>query len=321
MITTFYAKEGEIIVIALENKSSSALFQPCWEVLGTSGEAIKATEYPYTNFCETNKTYVIPKNDLFTIRVYDNEQDATGNYSLRLEPVSAYFNGKLNCAQSIACGDTLHGSLPSNYGSDSYRFSAQAGEVIAIVVEDQSTSALFQPCWQLFDTSGAVANAIEYPYTSFCETNKSYILPSDGPFTIRVYDKDYDGKGAYSIRLEPVSAYFNGQLSCAKSIAYGTTESGSLESKHAINSYIFSSQAGELVEIGLTDLTTSALFEPCWQLLDSSGEVIRATEYPYTAFCETNKSYSIPGDGYFIIRVYDNNQDGKGDYEISLKKL
>ncbi len=324
---TFYAWAGEVIVIAVENKSTSALFQPCWQLLDPSSEAISAIgENSWaTSYCETYKSYILPSDGPFTIRVYDNEQNATGNYNIRLEAVSAYFNGKLNCAQSIDCGDTKYSVLESNYSADSYRFSANAGEVIAIVVENRSTSALFQACWQLVDPSAEAISAIgENSWvTSYCETNKSYKLPSNGPFTIRVYDKSRDGKGEYSIRLEPVSAYFNGQMSCAQLIEYGKTESDTLESNHAINSYMFFEQAGEVVEISVTNKSTSVLFEPCWQLLDISSEAISAIgENSWvTNFCETTKSYNIPKDGYFIIRIYDDNQDGKGEYEISLKKL
>ncbi len=322
---TFYAWAGEVIIIAVENKSASALFQPCWQLLDPSEKAVIANgDQSWDITCETYKSYNLPDDGLYTIRVYDKDSDGKGAYSIRLEPVTAYFNGELNCAEPISCGETKYGTIESMYGADSYRFSAKAGEVMAIAVENRSTSALFKPCWRLVGPSSETIIAIgDQSWDTSCVSNKSYKLPSDGPFTIRVGDNERDGKGDYSIRLEPVSAYFNGELSCAKLLEYGNTESGTLESNHAVDTYMFSEQGGETVEISVTNQSTSVLFQPCWQLLNKSiNAVIAVGDQSWdTTSCETKKSYNIPEDGYFIIRIFDSDHDGKGDYEITVKKL
>jgi hypothetical protein len=321
---TFYAWTGEAVVIAIENKSASALFQPCWQLLDPSENPVIAIgDHSGHTSCETYKSYNIPDDGLFTIRVYDNGNDAGGKYNIRMEPLTAYLNGKLSCAEPITCGDTEYGTLESKYSADSYRLTAKAGEVIAIVLENKSMSALFQPCWKLLDPSAEPVIAVgDHSGHTSCETNKYYELPCDGPFTIRVYDDNRDGKGDYSIRLEPISAYFNGELSCAKTIEYDKTESGKLESNHSIDTYMFYEKDGEVIEITVTDQSTSSLFEPCWQLLNRSTEpLIAIGDHSGHTSCETTKSYNIPIEGYFIIRIYDNQQDGKGDYEITVKKL
>ena len=199
----FNAMNGEKIAISLSNHSISSLFNPAFEVLDASG--IRVGDWERVG----NYVFVLPHDGKYLIKIYDEHNYGFGDYSVRLEPVSGYFNGQLNCAYPIDCGETLTSTLSSEKSSDNYRFSAKSGERIAVSLTNLSYSALFNPAFEVLDASGQRVEDWER------EGNYIFTIKTDGPHTIKVFDEGWDGKGTYSIRLEPVSGYFNNMLNCA----------------------------------------------------------------------------------------------------------
>jgi transposase len=61
-------------------------------------------DYACGGWCETDK---LPVTGTYTVVVYDAGSDATGEYSITLQGVSATFNGQPSCGEPIACGQTL----------------------------------------------------------------------------------------------------------------------------------------------------------------------------------------------------------------------
>ena len=113
---------------------------------------------------------------------------------------------------SIQCKDQLEGRIDAEGQKKEYVFDAKAGETVAIAISDRSTSALFQPCWDLYDASGKWIKR-------GCNQSGKVILRGKSPFTIRISDQHNDGVGDYILRLEPVSGHFNGKLGCAPTIS------------------------------------------------------------------------------------------------------
>ena len=297
---TFYGLTGEIIAIAVTSQSTSALFEPRWALYDPSEGLVGNMEF------EGNYHRTLTADGLFTIKVWDYQENATGQYNIRLEPVSANLNGLLNCARPIACGETVTSTLEAENAADSFRFHGEEGEVIAIALTNLDISAVFQPRFTLYDTSGNGVGNTEF------EGNYARTLPAGGIFTIRVLDHQTDGAGEYSIRLEPVSSTFGGIVNCAQPIAYGSIVSGELESENAADSYRFSGEAGKVVEISVANLSDSALFRPRWTLLDPSGNNVGNTEY------EGTYSRTLTADGIFTLRLWDYQLDGIGQYSITL---
>jgi len=313
----FNALAGEKIAIAVTKRSVSTLFNPCWKLLYQGNQIVKDI-YNNRFSYDGNSSYILPYDGLYTILIFDDRNNGFGDYSIRLEPVGAYFNGELSAANEISCdGSTLYNKLKAPNGTDNYRFFSQAGEKIAIAVTKHDHSALFLPCWCLYDASGQVVRTI-YNDKYSCEDNQSFILPETGPYTIKVYDKNFDGKGKYSISLEPVSPYFNGALSNATLISKGEKKYGKLETKKSCNSYMISLASGDKLNIYMSKKSASALFQPCWTLLNSSGNIIKTTYNDRVSY-DKYASYIVPEDGYSTIRVCDKGLDGHGEYEISVQ--
>ena len=302
----FTAKAGERVSISLENQSVSANFRPCWTLYDPSGNRIGNSQY-----CETREIFTLPDDGAYSIKVMDDNQNGTGEYDLYLKPVSAYFNGMVNCATPMQCGETVDGDLASKLAIDSYRFSAKAGEAVTVVIENNGVSANFDPCFTLYDASGERVGNSQY-----CETSQLFYLPDDAIYTLGVKDDNFNGYDSYSIRVEPVSALFNGEASCASPVSFGTPVTGATESLHASDSYAFAGTAGRQVQIGIVNNSASALFSACFTLYDQTGQRIGNSQY-----CETTQAFTLPGNEQYTIRVHDNDGDGTGEYGLSLDAL
>jgi len=298
----FNARNGERVAVSLLNLGISALFNPIFELLDPSGNRMDWKR-------EGNHTFTLRIDGLYTIKVFDEGNDGIGEYNIRLEPVSGYLNGVLNCAHPIECGKTLQAELASKKASDGYRFFAKDGERIAIALSKldiEKPSASFNPAFELLDISG---NRIDWKR----EGNHTFTLKSDGVYTIRVLDEGEDGKGTYSIRLEPVSGYFNGAVNCSPIINCDEPVQAMLESKNACDAYRFNGDHGRIVTITLTKIGHSPLFNPFFELLDVSGNRIDWKR-------EGNPNpFTLHQQGLYTIRVCDEGSDGYDKYRLTLK--
>ncbi len=300
----FSAMKDEKVSIAIEKKSESASFRPCWTLYDPSGNQ---TGYPL--YCETREIFSLPESGAYLIKVIDQNQDATGTYDLHMEPVSADFNGETNCATPLQCGETFNTTLASKLSFDTYRFTAKEGEAVEIVVENTSDASNFTPCFTLYDGSGSVVG-----YSQYCEINQIFHLEDDAMYTIGIRNSNSVGYDSYSVRLEPVSALFDGETSCATPIELDSSVSGTTESDHASDSYIFDGTAKQQIYIGVVNNSTSDLFLPCFSLYGQSGDVVG-----YPQYCETSQSFTLTESQQYTIKVHDNNGNGSGEYELFLE--
>ena len=299
----FNAMKDEKVSIAIENKSELVTFRPCWTLYDPSGNQ---TGYPL--YCETRQIFTLPESGAYLIKVIDQNQDATGTFDLHLEPVSADFNGETNCATPLQCGETIDTTLASKLSFDTYRFGAKEGEAVEIVLENTSDSSNFTPCFTLYDGAGAVVG-----YSQYCETNQFFKIEDDDIYTIGIKNSNSIGYDSYSIRLEPVSALLDGEASCATPVEFDSTVTGTTESDHASDSYIFDGTKGQKIDIGIVNYSTSDLFLPCFTLYDHSGEIVG-----YSQYCETTQSFTLTESQQYTVKVHDNNRNGYGEYELSL---
>src|SRR5205823_4630962 len=141
--------------------------------------------------------------------------------------------------------------------TDTFTFTAQAGEAVSITVTAISDS--LSPAWSLLGPDGA-------PLVSGCEGRCEPSLRSSGTFTVEVFD-DLGGTGQYTIDLEPISATFNGEPNgppspvCARgddgtqAIAYATLFRSQIGAPGETDTFTFAAQAGEAVSISLAPVS------------------------------------------------------------------
>ncbi len=319
---TFSAVGGETIFVTTSNTVTPSA---CWHVLAPpSGTPVGGA------ICAGGAALTLPaQSGVYTIDVFGSTATATGSYALTLEFVSGEANGGSNgppapvCArgddgtQPIACGETKTGQFQVAGETDTYTFTASAGETVSIAVPGTADP---ETCWELFAPSGAAVGGVQ------CRGRVARKLPAQsGVYTVVVFDAGFDEAGSYSLSIEAVSETANGSSNgppapmCARGedgtqpIACGETESGQFDVRGETDTYAFLAAAGETVAISVPGTTAP---ETCWQLYAPNGALVGAVQ------CRGSAIRTLPAQsGVYTVELFDDGLDDTGAYTVSLDAL
>ena len=216
-------------------------------------------------------------------------------------------------AATISPGETLDGAISVAGETDSWTFTASAGDAIVVRVGDESTTT-FTPKIQLLSPtsvslgSSAGAAAAEVAVTA---TNT-------GTFTIIVSDNSGTLTGPYRLSLAKtgstivVSPGDQGGPMTNGVMHTGTILTGDLDV------WTFNANSGDAIAVRAGEITDTNTFYP-WVRLYSPGGTLLSTSYG-TAAAEV--STTAASSGTFIVVVSDGNGglSGSGDYRLTLAK-
>ena len=141
---TFGANAGEAVIIT--TVATSRTLGAHAELYGPTGSFVAGTNYPGYN--NTLGNVVLPATGTYTIIVRDNGLTSTGAYNVHLR-----FTTPGRCGTAITCGQTLSGTVTATTQSDSYTFSANAGE--AVIITTVVTSGLLGAHAELYGPTGS----------------------------------------------------------------------------------------------------------------------------------------------------------------------
>ncbi|TMB23202.1 MAG: hypothetical protein E6J59_02490 [Deltaproteobacteria bacterium] len=278
----FSVEAGETVSITAHQ--TSAFLVACWELYDPEGISVVGA-------CgQTEKTLAVAGT--YTIRVSDSGDNETGTYDLNLVVVS---DTASNCAQAIACGQTLAASIDVVGQSNTYKFSTGAGETVSITA--RQTSAFLTACWKLYDPQGISV------FGACGQAEKT--LAASGTYTIRVFDNADAQTGTYDLNRVVIS---DTASSCAQPILCGETLARNIAATGESDTYRFVAAAGEAVSI--TSRETAGFLTACWEIYDPQGISLG------TACGQTEKTLAVAG-GY-TIRVSDNDDTETGTYDVNL---
>ena len=82
--------------------------------------------------------------------MFDDDDMQSGSYDVNLVVISDTVH---SCAQPIACGQVLDGSIGLKGESDTFRISGAAGDVVKI--DTTITGGQLNACWEFYDPTGA----------------------------------------------------------------------------------------------------------------------------------------------------------------------
>jgi hypothetical protein len=175
----FVAAAGETVSVTSE--ATGGFLDACWEIYDPDGLSLGGV-------CgQTEKTLAVAGG--YTIRISDNDDSDTGTYDANVVVVSDTAH---NCAQPIACGDVLSGSIAQRGQSDTYKVSgAQVSGSVKIDTEE--TGGQLNACWEFYDPTGASLSGV-------CGMAQR-TLAFAGAYTLRVFDDNNQDTGSYDVTL------------------------------------------------------------------------------------------------------------------------
>src|SRR5207237_545907 len=276
---------------------TSGSVSPIRDLYTPSGRVLLSATVGSTSALTESGTYTVLVRNL-----------SAGSYNINLQ----FTTGR--CAASIACGQTLAGTMPGagNFTGfpqaqqDSYVFSATAAEAVAFAAVATSPTGIFQA--QLFDPAG---RSLAFSTTN--SRSSSIVLPTSGTYTMLVRSHTLQA-GGYNLNLQ----FTTGR--CAQSsIACGQTLGGSIPgsgnstgfAQAQEDAYRFTATTGEAVSFAA--IATSGAILPFADLFSPSGRQLGTSQGGGNA----SASIALPETGAYTLLVGDHTLSKSGAYNLN----
>jgi len=305
--TTFFADAGDRVAFSVSRPVGAEFsVNPVLELFAPGGALV--TFYDGAgNYCEFVSCAAdpLPATGVYTVKLTDSGLTHTGAYSFTLESVAESFDGASNgppspvCsaaadgARSIGCGERVTGDISVTGDSDVFTFFADAGESLALVLEQPAGSTLV-PMAELFAPDGSFllrANGPPYPTAPIV----SGPLPQSGVYSIKLTDfaegEALDQTGAYALTL--VSNRLDGSA-CGPLLSCGGTVSNNAAAGD-VELFRFAARSGDAVRLQAagTAAPSLALLAPDYSPLSQAAALPQTGVYTVVASAGASGSYRL----------------------------
>ncbi len=223
-------------------------------------------------------------------------------------------------AVNLPLGQTQTGSIATAAQSNSYTFTANANDVVTFTAT--TTSGSLSPKVCLYGTTGTQLSCVEDLSFGSCNGGATVEMPPimlpttppSGTYTVILSDCVGTNTGNYA---------FYGQRtnnpSGAANLPFGGTEAGTITLAAQSNSYTFSANANDVVDLTMT--TTSGTLSPKIRLYNPNGTLLSTAED--LSFGSCNGASTVEMDtitlattGTYTVLVGDCSDTNSGNYEI-----
>jgi cysteine-rich repeat protein len=318
---SFAGVAGEVIAISVSESVADTFFEPCWRLFDPSAAPVTGLICAPASSAAGTVAQVITlaATGTYTIGVSEEQGTRTGSYQINWHGLAAS-NG---CgAAANLCGDIAAGVVPGG-DIDTYTFTAAGGEVVSIAVGQSLADTFFQPCWQLFDPTGAAVGALTCsPVSSTSGTPAQAVtLSAAGTYTVMVTEAQADFRtGSYQLNVHGLS----GSNACGAAPSFCGDIAAELSPAGDVDSYSFAGTAGEVVAIAVGQSLADTFFQPCWQLFGPSGVAVTSLACaPLGGTAGTvAEVVTLPESGTFTIALHEQQADFRtGSYQLNVHGL
>ena len=301
---------GDVVSISVTPKpGGDPYFEPAWRVIDRAGMPVVGFGgglNPYYGYPVTVGPLSVAGNP-YRVQVGDSGTDATGEYDVRLERLTA---GAACEGTSLACDVVVSDSLQNREDSDLFSFSATNGEIVSVTVVGDPP---VQATWRLLAGSGTPVPGFEGFAARAAGTDCVPLSSGGNPYRIEVADAAH-AIGRYHVYLQRVtalSACENRVLQC------GEIVTGSTENSLDTDLLSFNVVAGERVWVSVYERPGSgSQYEPVWRLLDASGNPAGSLGYFAQWGAHADCGILSPFVNPYVIQVGDAGQNDVGQYEV-----
>jgi hypothetical protein len=300
----FTGVAGELMHITLGNEGGGTFgFNPAWRLIDPNANGVSGCD----TFSGTDRTCTLSEAGPYAIEVQDSGFDATGNYSVHIQRLTA----AQRCGTAITCdvAVTTSISIHPRADTDLHQFTAVAGELMHITIGNEGGTFGFNPVWRLIDPS---ANGVSGCDT-FSGTDRTCTLSEAGPYAIEVEDSGFDATGNYSLQIQRLTA----AQRCGTAIACGVPATTTVSARADTDLHQFAGIAGDVVHVSLENLGGTFGFSPVWRLV--------APDASFVAGCDTfsgaTRDCTLPSTGAYAIEVEDGGFDATGSYRLTQASL
>jgi hypothetical protein len=307
---TFSANDGDLIIFTLAATSGSLspkirLYNPD----GTLNNSANSNGGDCGSPTAEMNTIALPTTGTYTVLVGDCSDTNTGNYEIYSQRTNDP-SGSVN----LALGQTPTGLIGSAAQSDTYTFSANAGDLIVFTLA--ATSGSLSPEIQLYNPSGTLnssANSNGGDCGSPTTEMNTIALPTTGTYTVLVGDCSDMNSGNYAIYAQRIN-----NPSGAVSVLWEQPQAGTIGSAAQSNTYTFVGSAANVVDFTATETTgilspKIRLYNPDGSLLSSANSNGGDCGSPTTEM----SSVTLAQNGTYTVLLGDCGDTNTGNYSFS----
>lgn len=208
---------------------------------------------------------------------------------------------------AIAVGGTVSGQIGAAGETDSYTFSAQAGQKYFLSFATLDIDTGFGGRIQIVDPSSATLDTVAEG-----ASRQSFTVATTGTVTLNVYDVGQDDRGNYDIGLERST----GNSDDAIVMEPGKIVTGQIGGKLITNQHYFDVVAGNSYLISFHTADIDSGFGGRIAIFDSNGALLDTI-----AEGASNSRLDISSNTRLTLHVYDVGTDDRGDYKFSFTSL
>ena len=326
---SFTGQTGDIIDIRMNNVSGD--LDPLLILLNPAGQEIIRNDDDPTGFNRDSHiaSFRLPVDGIYTIiatRFQQAQGLSEGEFSLTLsEGSDAPPTPQVPTPQAgpgtIAYGDTVTGSIQGATAEMRYTFTAQAGDVIDIRMNN--TSGNLDPLLILYGPNNQELARDDDSGGNFNAYLSGYIIPSNGTYTIAA-TRFGTSEGTFSLTLTRADSapIVSPPPPTGNAIAYGQTINATLGGTTGSLRYTFNGQVGDQIEIRMD--RTSGDLDPLLILLGPNGQEVARDDDGGGARNAYIRSLTLQASGIYTIiatRFGEAAGTSSGNFSLSLTSL
>jgi predicted RNA-binding protein with TRAM domain len=304
---TFMAVPGDLVTVQVTEQSGGAGFAPLVEVFDASGDRRRAVQHGSIVTLDV----AVTEGGRFTVLISDSSKSGAGTYRLN---VNRSVIGPA-AANVLVNGETQLGSISAAGETNSWTFTATAGESLIVRMGETGTGA-FVPWLRLYDPSGVLLNQD----FNAAAAEVAARATNSGTFLVSVADGSAgrNQTGDYRISLAKTgSALTIAPLDEGGSLTNGASYLAAIDVGD-LDAWSFTANSGESIAIWVGESSTGTSLLPWLRLYGPDGTPL-AADFNASAAEVTARATN---SGVFLAVVADGNNGlgGSGNYRISMAK-
>jgi len=297
---TFNANANDVVDFTLV--TTSGTMSPKIHVYAPNGGLVAQD---WNGYCSGSvlelDSVTLPASGTYTVLVDDCLDTNTGTYDLYAQRTDNPTDGSY-----LPFGQTQTGTISSIAQANTYVFSANASDVVALTIV---TSGSLSPKIHIYAPNGGI---VYQGWNSYCsgsvlETG-TVTLPSTGTYTVLVDDCSDTNTGNYTLYSQRTN-----NPSGATMLPLSQTQTGSIGSVAQSNSYVFAANAQDVFNFTIA----TAGISPKIHIYAPNGGIVYQG---WNAYCsgsvlETG-TVTLPSTGTYTLLVDDCTDELSGTYTI-----
>jgi hypothetical protein len=304
---TFTASTGDRITLQITELTGGASFTPMIEVFSPNGERKRATQ----NATAATLDIAVETVGTYTVLVSDANRTGAGTYRLNLARGSIAPAG----TNVLVSGATSLGAIASAGESNTWTFTASAGESIVVHLGETTTSG-FVPWLRLYGPNGALLGSDFKAAAAEVSTRAT----NSGTFSVVIADGSaaHNQTGEYRLSMAKTGS----PLSISPSdeggaLTNGASYTGTIDTGD-MDAWSFTANAGESIMVWVGEITASSSLVPWLRLYGPDGTLL-GNDFNAAAAEVTVRATN---SGTFLVVIADGSaaRSGVGDYRLSLAK-